>query len=574
MQDAFDTFSTEEKKSRLSGDQYSGAVNADMNSAAFQTHMDKFHAAQGHGYAAEQANHLYDKLTGKDAFVVGGDNAKDGADRLVNGIHIQTKYCQTAADSVAAAFNQGKYRYINLDGSPMQLEVPSDQYEKAVELMANRIRNGQVPGVTNPADAKDLVRRGQFTYKQTLNIVKFGTVESLTFDAVNGVIVSASAMGISALIAFAQSIWRGESSALAVENALCSGIQLGGIAFINTVVTSQLMRTALPKALVAPTKQITQMIGPKASASIANSLRDGANIYGAAAMNDVSKLLRGNLITAGIMVVVLSAQDIHNAFQGRISGKQLFKNVTISAGGIAGGTAGVLAGKYVLSLIVPGAGKIAGILVSLAGGAVGGSAGGSASRSVVGRFIEDDAVALTKMIEDSFCQQAQDYLLTQEEVDIVLEDLAQALQGETLLDMFASSDQKQFADDLVREQIERLICGRARVCIPADEEFVWGIGVLAEDASNGTGIFSMSSSEKVHPVEVGRQVTGCELSLHAARKAMYTAKQMNIAQKQGEYKLEKMRSGEQKFRSELGKLHTERKEIKDELAGLLRGNDK
>lgn len=104
-----------------------------------------------------------------------------------------------------------------------------DQYEKAVELMANRIRNGQVPGITNPADAKDLVRRGQFTYKQTLNIVRFGTVESLTFDAVNGVIVSASAMGISALIAFAHSIWRGESSALAVENALCSGIQLGGM---------------------------------------------------------------------------------------------------------------------------------------------------------------------------------------------------------------------------------------------------------------------------------------------------------------------------------------------------------
>ena len=65
----------------------------------------------------------------------------------------------------------------------------------------------------------------------------------------------------------------------------------------------------------------------------------------------------------------------------------------------------------------------------------------------------------------------------------------------------------------------------------------------------------MSSSEKVDPVEVGRQVTGRELSLHAARKAMYTAKQMNIAQKQGEYKLEKMRSGEQEYRSDLKKLH-------------------
>ena len=567
-------FTSKESKDRQTSTQYSGAVNSDMNAAAFQTQMDKFHAAQGHGYAAEQANHLYDKLTGKDASIVGGDNAKDGADRLVNGVHIQTKYCQTAADSVAAAFHQGKYRYLNSDGSPMQLEVPSDQYEKAVELMSNRIRNGQVPGVTNPADAKDLVRRGQFTYQQTLNIVKFGTVESLTFDAVNGAIVSASAMGISSLIAFAQSIWRGESTALAVENALYSGIQIGGIAFINTVVTSQLMRTALPKALVAPTKQITQIIGPKASASIANSLRDGANIYGAAAMNDVSKLLRGNLITAGVMVVVLSAQDIRNAFQGRISGKQLFKNVTTTAGGIAGGTAGVLAGKYVLSLIVPGAGNIAGLLVSLVGGAVGGSAGGSATRSVVGRFIEDDAVALAKMIEDSFCQQAQDYLLTQEEVDIALEDLTRVLQGETLLDMFASSDQKQFADDLVRKQIERLIRGRARVCIPTDEEFIRGIGILAEDASTGKGIFSSSVSEKVDPVAIGRQVTGQELPPHAARKAMYTAKQMNIAQKQGEYQLEKMRSGEQKFRSDLGKLHAERKEIKEELAGFLGGNDK
>ena len=53
MQDVFDTSSTEEKKSRLSGDQYSGAVNADMNSAAFQTHMDKFHAAQGHGLSVD-----------------------------------------------------------------------------------------------------------------------------------------------------------------------------------------------------------------------------------------------------------------------------------------------------------------------------------------------------------------------------------------------------------------------------------------------------------------------------------------------------------------------------------------
>ena len=42
-----------------------------LSRAAQQTQMDKFQAAQGHGYAAEQANNLYDFLTGKDAKIVG-----------------------------------------------------------------------------------------------------------------------------------------------------------------------------------------------------------------------------------------------------------------------------------------------------------------------------------------------------------------------------------------------------------------------------------------------------------------------------------------------------------------------
>lgn len=63
-----------------------------LSRAAQQTQMDKFQAAQGHGFAAEQANNLHDILTGKDAKIVGGDNAKDGPDRMVNGVNIQTKY--------------------------------------------------------------------------------------------------------------------------------------------------------------------------------------------------------------------------------------------------------------------------------------------------------------------------------------------------------------------------------------------------------------------------------------------------------------------------------------------------
>ena len=91
------TVQTEERMENAESVQ-SNAVNADMNAAA-----------QGHGYAAEQANNLYDILTGKDEKIVGGDNAKDGPDRMVmvNGVNIQTKYCHDAASSVQAAFENG-----------------------------------------------------------------------------------------------------------------------------------------------------------------------------------------------------------------------------------------------------------------------------------------------------------------------------------------------------------------------------------------------------------------------------------------------------------------------------------
>ena len=71
-----------------------GVVYGDVSNASTLYGMDKFSTPRGHGFAAERANHLYDKLTGKDATLVGDDNAKWGADRLVDGVNIQSKYCQ------------------------------------------------------------------------------------------------------------------------------------------------------------------------------------------------------------------------------------------------------------------------------------------------------------------------------------------------------------------------------------------------------------------------------------------------------------------------------------------------
>ena len=65
---------------------------------------EKFHARQGHGFAAERANNLYDKITRHDAKILGDNNALNGADRIVDGMEIQSKYCKTGSRCINECF--------------------------------------------------------------------------------------------------------------------------------------------------------------------------------------------------------------------------------------------------------------------------------------------------------------------------------------------------------------------------------------------------------------------------------------------------------------------------------------
>ena len=79
---------------------YAETVNGVASTASTectnQQQWTKYHSKQGHGFAAEDANALWDKMHGKRVDKVGMDNSKNGADRVVNGVEIQTKYCANA----------------------------------------------------------------------------------------------------------------------------------------------------------------------------------------------------------------------------------------------------------------------------------------------------------------------------------------------------------------------------------------------------------------------------------------------------------------------------------------------
>lgn len=233
--------------------------------------------------------------------------------------------------------------------------------------------------------------------------------------------------------------------------------------------------------MVGSSEAVVAFMGPKASAVLINAFRSGGNIYGAAAMKSAAKLLRSNTITAGVTVVVLSSFDVANIFKGRISGKQLFKNFANTATTVASGTGGWMAGAAIGSALLPGVGTIVGGLIGSIGA---GAVAGKATEAVLGNFIEDNADEMVRIIEKVFGELAVDYLLNQKEGEKAADRLGEKLTGNILKDMFASSDRKQYACELLVPIIENEVSKRKIVKPPTDKQIAYSLKEILEDISD------------------------------------------------------------------------------------------
>ena len=503
-------------------------------------HNDKllrFNGRQGHGYAAEQGNNLYDTINGRNAEILGDDNAKNGPDRIVDGQLIQTKYCQNANASVNSGFKNGKYRYLDSNGNPMQLEVPSDQYDEAIRIMEEKIRKGQVPGCKNPKDASKIIRKGNITLKQAINIAKAGTVESLMFDAAHGAVIGLSAAGISSAIILARALWNGEDLDTALDIAMYSGIQAGGIAFVTSVVSSQITKTGVSNFLIKPSNELVKLLPSTVRKQLLAAIRDGAPIYGAAASKNLAKLLRGNFITQVVTVLVLSSNDIFHYAQGKISGKQLFKEVTTLVSGlIGGGVVGVL-----LAPLGP-----VGVII---GSIIGTGLSSEAMRRLLNQFIEDDAVKLIEIVNNRFAILANEYLLSKSELDLVVEILRGCLVYGKLLEMYASEDRIIFANELIKKCISSVIIWRASILIPDQVSLTKSITrvlMKIEDRS-----LLINSIDKSNPQEIAKKILNRDVPKLVAMKGLYVGTQSNIIRNQKELMLYKIQNRRKMFSTEL-----------------------
>lgn len=290
------------------------AATINSNGEVFVEQRAAVNNPAGHGELAEEANSIIDRLQGHQAEILGRDNAKNGPDRSVDGVLIQTKYYKTARGSLEACFDPSshQYRYLAEDRTPMQLEVPKDQYEQVLRGFEKKISQGKVPGVSDPRDAEKIVRKGKLTYDQAVNLAKPGTADSLKYDAATGAVTCSCAFGLSFLATTFMAYRETRDINGAVQAGIAAGVQVFGLSFAQHMVVSQLSRTGLSNALMAPSQAVVGKLGFKASATIVNGLRaltGKTAISGAAASNQLAKMLRGNAVSAAVTLAVFSVPE-------------------------------------------------------------------------------------------------------------------------------------------------------------------------------------------------------------------------------------------------------------------------
>lgn len=409
--------------------------------------------ARGHGYAAEYGNNAGDRMKGARVEYAAqnldehGRQVKHGADRIVNGIEIQTKYYKTASETIGAVFQKKQAIYLRSDGSGkmMQIEVPRDQYQDALNAMQKRIDSGQVPNVSPGESAKDYVRKGYFTYEQSFNIARAGTIESLSVDIASGAVCCLQAAGISSIIIFAQAMWRGASPKEAMQDCLHTSMVIMGRGTLIYTLTMQLSRKEIAnvfagkvytvdgiaqgyKAFNNPIFSASENMAAKISSSGVASSKAGQAL-------GLDKMTGRRLIGTSVTVAVVFGPDVIKTLRGRISTKQLFKNTTIGAAGMAGAAIGQAA-----------------IPIPVVGAMIGGTVGGLGAKKVMDRFIEDDAKEMFRILKEEFIDQTMLSNLSKEEFDKVTALTVASKKASKLLeDMYHSKDYRNYARDHIMQ---------------------------------------------------------------------------------------------------------------------------
>lgn len=112
----------------------------------------------------------------------------------------------------------------------------------------------------------------------------------------------------------------------------------------------------------------------------------------------------------------------------------------------------------------------------------GGTLAAMGSKTALDQFADDDAVALYPVIREQLSQLASDYMLGQEEVDALVQQLEKTIRPAFLRDVYASKDRPAFLEVAFEPACQALVKQRAPVALPDASALDLAVAQVLEDA--------------------------------------------------------------------------------------------
>lgn len=431
--------------------------------------------AKGHGVAGEHAGNAFDKIKFKNAKGLGHDNSKNGADRVVNGKLIQTKYCKTAKDSINSVFHTvdkkqtAKYIYNYQNNNKMMIiEVPKDQYDEALKEMARKIRGGAVPNENNPNNANKYVKKGPLTYNQA-QIAQTSIFDSKAHSQFINSKGEKQIATFTQKLKYSAGIDFMEGAGTAIPGSIISSVWVFWLCRTN----GQDVKSSFKNAGIAFLKPVaysgfTYMLAAQFAGSQVGK-KIGQSIINT---NIASKFLNNTqknatkLVSSGTLLIINASitfgPDVYDVLRGRISHRQLVKNTITTSLGMAGGMA-------LGTLFSPGIGTII-------GATIGGTVTSFTAKKIADSIYEDDAIEMIKIAKEEFIENIIMNGIEQKEFEYILNETFLHKNFNKLLKiMFASENPRYFIREIYNELLIKVYAERKG---PDTDEIIAFIGSI------------------------------------------------------------------------------------------------
>ena len=193
--------------------------------------------------------------------------------------------------------------------------------------------------------------------------------------------------------------------------------------------------------------------------------------------HELSKMVSGNVLAVTVQTVLLTFWDFCKFIDGKLSSgevlKSALKNLTIAASGVAGAVAGGAAATQLglatglagLAMPVLGAALVASFVANL-------FSDDSAKREQEAKLRElnNKIDQMYPFFRTTFARLAEDFLLSQEEAEEVLEFLKARDLPVYLIEMHESSNKASYATRIIRPVILGVISKRPVTRMPSEKD--------------------------------------------------------------------------------------------------------